>query len=171
MYCCFGSVYVKNEKNPNYSKIKYLHSFNQHHFRGTDHAPLQIKMNVCIYWLGVQHLINKLCFMYMDLCHKGGVVGDPGQTHTALIYCVCVWTVLNNMSVFSVTDWKNNLSHVQREPEVHLSVCVSCLRQARKECVSSSLLRWDETIRLGLKKGTPSWYTPSCDCFWVFQQN
>lgn len=78
--------------------------------------------------------------MDMDLCHKGGDVGDPGQTYTAMIYCMCTGTVLNNIGTFSVMDWKNNLSHVQCEPEVHLCVCVSCLRQARKECVSSSLL-------------------------------
>lgn len=45
-----------------------------------DWAPPQIKMNVCIYRLGVQHLINKLSFIYEDLSHKGWDEGDPGQT-------------------------------------------------------------------------------------------
>lgn len=64
-----------------------------------------------------------------------------------IVYIYCVYYVIG----------KAQAKHLEMsDPEVALSFWLSCLRQARKECVCSSIPLRGETIRLGLKKGTQS---------------
>lgn len=70
-------------------------------------------------------MINKSSFMWISLIKGLKCKRSRSDMYTAMMYWMCTPTVLNYVTLCLVGK---------------IIKTVSCLRQARKECVSSSLL-------------------------------
>lgn len=164
--------------------VKYLQCSILEYFISTLVATRVLILSTCrtTMWWMVHVFKSKYMCVLIDLINKLSVV-------SAWICAIRVWMweikVRHVYGYDILGAYSNSIEQCRyvfsNRLEKHLEPCAVWTLRLVPVCVSPVCVRrgksaspplscaWGETIRLGLKKGTPSWYTPSCDCFQVFQ--